>query len=173
MTKKDLKNGMVVETREGERYLVHNNRIIRNDSYLYVNNYNEKLIDKDGDSQYDIMKVYKSDALHLNNIFSDSRLELIWSREDIKVRDKVKVINVGSAYSSYYEWVERNIREAYLRYSYDIKQPIDYGILCEVLYIAKHGGSFSLNADDTLAYVKDLETDRCYLISIDGLEKVN
>lgn len=53
----------------------------------------------------------------------------------------------------------------------------DYGnilpneTICEVLHINKH--NYGYNADDTLAYVQDMENKRCYLINIKGLEKID
>ena len=53
----------------------------------------------------------------------------------------------------------------------------DYGnilpneTICEVLHINKHNNGY--NADDTLAYVQDMENKRCYLINIEGLEKID
>ena len=56
-TKKDLKNGMVVETREGNRYMVVGDSLMRDVGYLPLSLYNDDLRE-DSDSKFDIMKVY-------------------------------------------------------------------------------------------------------------------
>ena len=43
--------------------------------------------------------------------------------------------------------------------------------ICEVLHINKHIHGY--DADDTLAYIQDIENKRCYLINIEGLEKID
>ena len=91
----------------------------------------------------------------------------------IRVGDIVKVVNPGQCYSTYVEWIERNvesIREAAL-YRYD--ESIGAGGEYRVLYMADHGG-----VDGTLCYIQECyrgKTDDyapCYLINIKGVEKI-
>lgn len=59
--KSDLKDGDIVTQRDGNKKTVCDNtkslKGLNNDSYLSKDNYNDNLIDKDGDTQFDIIKV--------------------------------------------------------------------------------------------------------------------
>lgn len=63
-TKNDLKDGMVVETRDSVRYIVVGNRLIGNNGFLILADYDDDLCDmdgydeKEGRSPYDIMMVF-------------------------------------------------------------------------------------------------------------------
>ena len=91
MTKSDLENGMVVETRNRDRYLVHNGKFIGAKYYNVIgNNYTNEL-NHTKLSSYDIVKVYKSNAYKLDYIFDSVNLELIWERKN-SVKRKNSVI---------------------------------------------------------------------------------
>lgn len=77
MTKKDLEERMVVETREGNRYLVCGNSIIRNKGFCYLSDYNDNLTAKF--SSLDIVKVY--DVVSTLEDITDPNLTLIWERK--------------------------------------------------------------------------------------------
>ena len=106
MTKSELKNGMVVELRNGNRYLVHNDKIMRKDESLYIDSdysndnlmYNEDLTRKSKVDGLDIVRVYKSTAICLEDLFLDSALELIWEhkegKQELSKKDK-KFIKKG------------------------------------------------------------------------------
>ena len=76
MTKKDLKERMVVETREGNRYLVCGNSIIRDKGYCNLYDYSENLTTEF--SSLDIVKVYEEVGT-LEEI-TDPNLPLLWER---------------------------------------------------------------------------------------------
>ena len=98
--------------------------------------------------------------------------EKIKALNKIEVGDTVKVINHDHTYSTFYKWVEREISDIDVRYCFDINNEPENGFICEVLHIAKHSEHLlTFVNNDTLAYVKHLDTGRCYLISVDGLEK--
>ena len=78
MTKKDLKERMVVETREGNRYLVCGNSMIRDKGYCNLYDYNENLLCEEFPS-LDIVKVY--DVVTTLSDITDPKLHLIWERE--------------------------------------------------------------------------------------------
>ena len=85
MTKSDLKNGMVVELRNGKRFLIVNDLGIGKDSCINLDGffgYDENLYDIIGDSKYDITKIYKTAGNTFNNLFDNERLSLIWEREE-------------------------------------------------------------------------------------------
>ena len=83
----------------------------------------------------------------------------------IKVGDKVKVIDPEVGYTTYAEWVYKNIQgENKCRYSY--KTSCSLNTIGEVLFIGKH-----FCDDYDLAYIKS-EENECYLIRLDGLQKL-
>lgn len=91
-TKADLKDGMVVEYRNGERYVVLDDRLINNTGYDLIDSFGECLEDNSKNTRfvndnYDITKVYKINAKNvyiLNDIFKECNLELIWERKEAK-----------------------------------------------------------------------------------------
>ena len=173
MTKSDLKNGMVVELASGSRALVINGLLLFEDSYQGLSAYKDDLTTKIFNNEFQINKVFKSKLYNLCDVLTDD-LSLIWEREEkeeIKVGDKVKVINNGYCFDEYYDWVKENINNRELKLKFDYGNVLSNGTICEVLHINKHNHGY--NADDTLAYVQDMENKRCYLINIEGLEKID
>ena len=85
MTKSDLKNGMVVELRNGKRFLIVNDFGIGKDSCINLDGffgYDENLNDVSGFSEFDITKIYKTVGNTFKTLFDNERLTLIWERED-------------------------------------------------------------------------------------------
>ena len=85
MKKSDLKNGMVVELRNGKRFLIVNDLGIGKDSCIKLDGlvgYDENLYDIIGDSTFDITKIYISSGRTFKNLFDKDRLNLIWEREE-------------------------------------------------------------------------------------------
>ena len=100
MTKSDLKNGMVVELRNGKRFLIVNDLGIGKDSCINLDGfmgYDENLNDIMRYSEYDITKIYKTEGNTFKTLFDNERLSLIWEREEkegLSKEDK-KVIKKG------------------------------------------------------------------------------
>ena len=98
----------------------------------------------------------------------------------IRVGDIVKVTRPGQCYTTYVGWIERNvksIREAALyRYNESIEADGKY----RVLYVAKHGAKRSRRyGDRILCYIQECnayggidDCAPCYLINIEGVEKI-
>ena len=85
MTKSELKSGMVVELRNGKRFLIVSNWGIGKDSCIKLNGlvgYDENLYDINGDSTFDITKIYISSGRTFKSLFDNERLILIWEREE-------------------------------------------------------------------------------------------
>ncbi len=97
--------------------------------------------------------------------FSESALK---PYGEIKVGDSVEIINSGKCYTTYPKWVAQNIedKEAIAKYAYGFTPKV--GTRGEVLKIAEHG-EFN---DGLLAYIKDDTSEKCYLIGIKGVEKI-
>ena len=96
-TKSDLKTGMVVETRNGNRYMVYESRLLRHLNYAELNNYdqNMKCI---SDEDFDIVKCFDihSNAYSIGDIISpgcNSDLDLLWER-----KPEEKVISSAEAF---------------------------------------------------------------------------
>ena len=97
--KMELKEGMIIECRNGERYLLRTacGELVAssNDKYISLD-YDEELLDYDEElnenkyfnkyfnKDFDVMKIYTSNALILNNLFNDNYLECIWERKEPK-----------------------------------------------------------------------------------------
>ena len=95
MTKSDLKNGMVVELRNGKRFLIVNDLGIGKDSCINLDGffgYDENLYDISGFSEYDITKIYKTVGNTFRTLFDNERLSLIWEREEAKLSNEDKQI---------------------------------------------------------------------------------
>ena len=85
MKKSDLKNGMVVELRNGKRFLIVNDFGIGEDSWISINRcmgYDKNLNDIMRYSEFDIIKIYKTEGNTYKTLFDNERLNLIWEREE-------------------------------------------------------------------------------------------
>ena len=89
MKKKDLKNGMIVETRDKHKLLVLGNKIMSRNKYDLLTSYKSNLVNKFNE-EFDIIKVYKIKNLCLlNDVFKDKYLSIIWERkEDVKEKKR-------------------------------------------------------------------------------------
>ena len=80
-TKSDLKNRMVVECRNGNKYIVIDDMLLSTNGYSWLLSYNENLTMKQGLSEFDIMKVYnRANSLDFNKYM----LTLLWECSEVK-----------------------------------------------------------------------------------------
>lgn len=95
----------------------------------------------------------------------------------IRVGDIVKVTRPGKCYTTYVDWIERNVKSVREAAFYHYDKSIEKGCHYKVLHIADHGK----NADGDLCYVQKYvvydngEIDEyapCYLINVEGVEKI-
>lgn len=109
MTKKDLKDGMIVKTANGNKYLVMNGTLLNQNGITYVSRVeiNEDLTHKYS-ADLNIMSVYRTDADCLKHLFNNSNLNVIWERRPFDYNDKVKVIDRGQAYTTCTPWFEKH-----------------------------------------------------------------
>lgn len=85
-TKADLKDGMVVEQRDGDMYLVLAGMVVRKRGYNRIGDYDDDLKCA-GYTGGDIVKVYRITPESLGcieDVFIKSNLELIWERTETK-----------------------------------------------------------------------------------------
>lgn len=117
MKKSDLKNGMIVEVRTGEKYLVHNDKLL-SDNLVGHLSLNEELLGYDDDlrdinnvKNYDIMKVYESRSESISTLFKNYNLKLIWNRDDdfekLDIGDIVTILNKDMIYVRYTSFFEK------------------------------------------------------------------
>lgn len=87
-TKADLKDGMVIETRERGRYLVLGNIATRNNGYNKLSRYGDDLTEHSFHNKaYDIVRVFKvrnDCSSNLEGLLEDCNLEIIWDRKEPK-----------------------------------------------------------------------------------------
>lgn len=87
----NLKEGMVIKTRNGQKFYIRNHwryGLIASGEKTWItcNGYDNELyyFKNLGDQELkelDIMEIYDTDAVNMENLFADSGLELIWERE--------------------------------------------------------------------------------------------
>lgn len=98
---------------------------------------------------------------------TEDLLNFLLEDEEIKLYDIVKVVDTGESYTTNIEWIEKNVSSDFYKYHYDINHTplvdVKYKVMCKAKAIYR---------DEMLYYIKDLTTDRCYLISEKGIKKV-
>lgn len=85
-TKADLRDGMVVEQRNGEMYLVLAGMVVRRGGRNHIGGYDDDL-KWEGYTGGDIVKVYRitpESLRRIEDVFIKSNLELIWERKEPK-----------------------------------------------------------------------------------------
>ena len=84
----ELKEGMIIECRNGYRYLLRKicGELVASSNNKYISlDYDEELNEnKYFNKDFDVMKIYTSKAFTLNNLFNDKYLECIWERKEPK-----------------------------------------------------------------------------------------
>jgi len=88
MKKSDLKNGMVVEQRDGDKLMYLETEdfkgFVSKEDYLGMNELDDNLIDPDGDSEYDIVAIYQPTGLFKAQRDQWDDLDPIWERKEYK-----------------------------------------------------------------------------------------
>lgn len=96
-TKDDLKNGMIVEYRNGKRRMVLGSNMIGLDGINQFEHYHDDLTVTENITTLDIVKVFDVPNLEckITDIFkaNKSRLSLLWEREE-EVKEEVKEITM-------------------------------------------------------------------------------
>jgi len=86
-TKADLKDGMVAELRNKQRYIKLGERLLNFDGWMRLNNYADNLCYVDTDKEFDIVKVFKVNTnrvTDLKMVLRDEYLEPVWKRDEVK-----------------------------------------------------------------------------------------
>lgn len=135
MKKKDLKNGMIVETRDKHKLLVLGNKIMSRNKYDLLTSYKSNLVNKFNE-EFDIVKVYNIKNLYvLNDIFKDEYLSLIWEREEEKKRKynwelSKNAKNILKKIPKKYKWLAKDVDTSEI-YIYENKPTIRTDGCCE------------------------------------------
>jgi hypothetical protein len=117
-------------------------------------------------------------SLSMGVALAMDRLNKELSKGKIEVGDKVKIVNSGLSYTTYTGWIKKNINDVGLAACYSFGQIPKED---DTVYIVKAIAPWDNNVDEKLAYVQRYfifsngesnDNEFCYLMSIDGLEKV-
>lgn len=112
-------------------------------------------------------------SLSMGVALAMDRLNKELSKSKIEVGDKVKIVNSGLSYPTYTRWIKKNIDDVGLAACFVYGQiPYEDNAVYVVKAIAPWGTECNVNK--MLAYVQKCFAfnEPCYLIRIDGLEKV-
>jgi len=107
-TKADLKNGMVVEQRCGERKIVINDKIVGYDSFGELQTYEDNLSKRGYSySDLDIIKVYKF-ANTLRDSIKGKNLKLIWQRQKKPDYKEITIAEIEEKFGCKVKIVDKN-----------------------------------------------------------------
>lgn len=82
MKKSDLKNGMVVELRDGERGIIINNKFLSKETFLKLTDINDDLEEINGETNCDIIKIFETtETFVLNDMSTGEDMILMWERK--------------------------------------------------------------------------------------------
>lgn len=133
MKKSDLKDGMIVELRNGDICIVLGDKLLDTNDYAYIDGYDDDLTDE-YQKDLDIVKVYKDKSLcGLESRYERDNLKLLWEREDkidwtkVEFGTKVRVWDKGEslAYEGLFlEYVSEDEECPFRVYSEDIKDVV-------------------------------------------------
>ena len=166
MEKSDLKNGMIVQTRNGDKWLVNNGCLLSEEyGCIMIGVYSDEL-EHPASYCFDIVNVYISKAMSITDLFDEKYLNLIWERrENFEIGDIVRVVEKEKSYNTYIDFfIEQDL-------------PIDYAaryVYCHlpdeeskyrILHIGKHD-----HKDNDVIVVESVKTDEIYLVDSDSVE---
>ena len=121
-------------------------------------------------------------SLSMGVALAMDRLSKEMGKDKIEVGDKVKIVNSGLSYTTYAPWIKKNINDVGLAACFAYSRiPNEDDTVYVVKAIAPWGTEHEKNKDKKLAYVQQYfkfsngkisDNEVCYLMRIDGLEKV-
>lgn len=89
-TKSDLKDGMIVDLCDNTRGIILGDRIVFNDSWLYLNTLDESLFCAEH-LKLSVRKIYRSkNVCEISELFDDCHLEEIFENEEIITVEEMK-----------------------------------------------------------------------------------
>lgn len=114
-------------------------------------------------------------SLSMGVALAMDRLNKELGKDKIEVGDKVKIKNYGLSYPTYASWIKKNINDVSLAAYFAYGQvPNEDDAVYVVKAIAPWDTNTEYNVNKMLAYVQKCFAfnEPCYLIGVDGLEKV-
>lgn len=119
-------------------------------------------------------------SLSIGVALAMDRLNKELGKDKIEVGDKVRIVNSGLSYTSYIDWIKKNINDVGLVACFVYGQIPDED---DTVYVVKAIAPWDTryDVDKKLAYVQEYfvysdgkvsDDEACYLIEVDGLEKV-
>jgi hypothetical protein len=121
-------------------------------------------------------------SLNMGIALALDRLSKELDKDKIEVGDKVKIKNCGLSYTTYASWIKKNIDDVGLAACFAYSRiPGENDIVYVVKAIAPWGVEHEEDRDKKLAYVQQYfklsdgeisDNEVCYLMHIDGLERV-
>lgn len=119
-------------------------------------------------------------SLSMGVALAMDRLNKELGKDKIEVGDKVKIKNSGLSYLTHVRWIKKNINDTGLAACFAYNQLPDVD---DAVYVVKAIASWDVEhgGDKMLAYVQKYfafsngkvdDNEPCYLMAIDGLEKV-
>lgn len=114
MKKNELRNGMMVETRGGNLYLVVGDFITRDDGFNLLSNYDENMTNVNGIYDHDIVKVYEykndrhdNNATSIEVLFNKTKLTLLWERKEHNLTER-EIEVLKALHTLGHEWLVRD-----------------------------------------------------------------
>ena len=114
-------------------------------------------------------------SLSMGVALAMDRLNKELGKDKIEVGDKVKIKNRDLSYTTYTSWIKKNIDDVGLAACFVYGQiPYEDDAVYVVKAIAPWDTNIEYNVNKMLAYVQKCFAfnEPCYLIGVDGLEKV-
>ena len=121
-------------------------------------------------------------SLNMGIALALDRLSKELGKDKIEVGDKVKIKDEGLSYTTYTDWIKENIDDVGLAACFAYSRiPEANDTVYVVKAIAHWGNKYQKDKDKKLAYVQQYfkfsndkisDNEVCYLMRIDGLEKV-
>lgn len=99
----------------------------------------------------------------------DKKQEEELVKKKIKIGDTVKVINPGENYSSYLEWVYKNVKDFDLVKNYAYSDFLTTSLDCEGKFTVKVLGEAN---GIKVAYIQNNDSKKCRLINLSAIKKV-
>ena len=166
MEKSDLKNGMIVQTRNGDKWLV-NNECLLSEEYgcIMIGVYSDEL-EHPASYCFDIVNVYISKAMSITDLFDEKYLNLIWKRrENFEIGDIVRVVEKEKSYDTYTDFFKEQDLPIDYAARYVYHHLPDEESKYRILHIGKHKYK-----DNDVIVVESIKTNEIYLVDSNGIE---
>ena len=134
-----------------------------------VNIYGQTITVTDSKGNIGTSHCHPDDAFDIKTGFEIAMDRCLKNRNEIGVGDTVKIVNNGGSYTTFTNWVVKNVDDKCLIAKYAYNKPPENGAQCIVEIVDK---TISFGRELDVAYIRNVVTDECYLISIKSLEKV-